>query len=637
MSLLTGRGLGMAYGADTIFSGVTIEIPQRARIALVGPNGAGKTTLLRLLIGQEMPTEGEIARARGLRIGFLPQRPEVLGDHVLYDELLSAFAELRQREAELAALEARIAAASGGEHDDLLARYGELQEAFERAGGYTYDQRIKTVLHGLGFKPEEHHRRLSELSGGQKTRAVLGRLLLEAPDLLLLDEPTNHLDIAAVEWLEGYLREFPGAVLVVSHDRYFIDHVAEGVWELDFGQLEVYRGNYSQYAQQREERHARRLKEYEEQQAFIAREMEYVRRNIAGQNTRQAKGRLTRLQRLLRDDARLRPRTRRTMNLRIDAAGRSGDLVLRTRGVRVGYPDRPLFDAPDLTLRRGEIAALIGPNGVGKSTFVKTIIGQLPPLAGEVVIGASVQIGYFAQGHEQLDPDDTLIDAITAVRPMGLAEARRILGGYLFEGDDVFRTIGTLSGGERGRIALARLALTGANFLILDEPTNHLDIPSQEILQAVLVDFDGTALLVSHDRYLIDALATQIWALSPGRLEIFAGTYTEFLAAREAARLAALEREQAARAAEKAQAKAGAAPSAPRDGLNPYKRKQRIEAIEAHISALEARLADLTAQISAASAAGQAGQVTALGRDYQQAEADLAAAMLEWERLHMDA
>jgi len=632
MSLLTAHNLAKVYGPDDIFAGISVEIPHKARIALVGPNGAGKTTLLRLLLGHEVPTVGDIFRAKGLRTGFLPQRPEIVGAHRLDDHLLGAFAALRQQEAALADLEARLAAAAGDDHTALLTAYGEAQEAFERAGGYTYEQRIKTVLHGLGFQPAEHARQLAQLSGGQKTRALLGRLLLESPDLLFLDEPTNHLDIAAVEWLEGYLREFPGAVVVVSHDRYFMDRVADVVWELDFGTLEMYRGTYSHYVAQREERHARLFKEYEAQQAFIAKEQDYIRRNIAGQNTRQAKGRRTRLERLLRDDAALRPRTRRPMHLALGKPQRSGDLVLRTRGVRVGYAaDHPLFAAPDLTLHRGEIAALIGPNGVGKSTFVKTVIGQLAPLAGEVVVGAAVQIGYFAQAHELLNPANTLLDEITSAKPLGIAEARNYLGAYLFEGDDAYRTIDSLSGGERGRVALAKLALTGANFLILDEPTNHLDIQSQEILQNILVDFDGTALLVSHDRYLIDALATQIWAISAGKLEVFAGTYRDYLAAREKARLAALEQEQAARAAEKARTAANTGPA--RHGLSPFKLRQRIDQLEAEIAALENRLHDLNTQMTAAGAAGKADQVAQLGRAYQQAETALTAAMTAWETL----
>jgi ATP-binding cassette subfamily F protein 3 len=653
MSILVGRNLAQFYGPEEIFSGLSIDMPHSARIALVGPNGAGKTTLMNILIGAASPTEGDVTRARGLRIGHLPQRPALDGQHTVWDEMLNAFAALRQQEAELNRLESAMAEAPAEAHERLLAAYGPLQEAFERAGGYTYEQRIRSVLLGLGFPVEQFTTPIPLLSGGQKTRVFLARLLLEAPDLLALDEPTNHLDIGAIEWLEGFLREYEGAVLVISHDRYFMDAVANAVWELDFGQIETYKGNYSAYVRQRQERHERLAKEFEAQQEFIAKEEAYIRKNIAGQNVAQAKGRRTRLARLLRDNAITRPRTRKAMHLKMSTTVRSGDLVVRTYGVVVGYPDAPaLFPAPDLTLRRGEAAALIGPNGAGKSTFVKTLIGALSPHAGEVKLGAGVQVGYFAQAQELLDDASTILDEILRAKPMGVAEARNYLGGFLFTGDDVFRTVGSLSGGERGRVALAKLALSGANLLILDEPTNHLDIPSQEILQNVLADFEGTLILVSHDRYLIEALATQIWAIDvqptpDGRgrgestLRVFAGDYAEYLAARAAER----EKAAAARTASPASAPGttgananGAKPAEParpakKHGLNPYQLAKRIAALESEIGGLEAEVASLTAAIEAASARGDAGEVSRLGAAYTAAEAALDAALETWAEL----
>jgi ATP-binding cassette subfamily F protein 3 len=491
-------------------------------------------------------------------------------------------------------------------------------------------------LQGVGFKPEHYELPLPKLSGGQRTRALLARLLLQAPDLLALDEPTNHLDIEAVEWLEGYLRDFPGAVLVVSHDRYFMDTVASTIWELDFGTLESYRGNYSHYTRQREERRERMLKEFEAQQEFIAKEEEYIRRNMAGQNTRQAQGRLKRLERLKRDRLALRPRERKSLHLRMSAAGRSGDRVLQTKGLAVGYADapEPLFHAPDIMLMRGEVAALIGPNGAGKSTFLKTVLGQIEPLSGEAKLGASVNIGYFAQAHELLDPKRSILDEILSVKEMPISEARNYLGSFLFQGDDVFRPIGTLSGGERGRVALAKLALAGANFLMLDEPTNHLDIESQEVLQNVLDDYSGTILLVSHDRYLIDALATQIWAVSPGKLTVYKGTYSEYLAWREGQKQA------------ETAAKAPPAPAAPRNGdgrkpaengakhgLNPRQLQKRLAELEAQIHALETQLGELTEAISAASAEGRADAVRSLGEAYTDAENELHETMETWAAL----
>ncbi len=626
MSLISATNLAKEFGPDEIFSGVSVEVPHGARIALVGPNGTGKTTLLRLLIGLDLPSEGTVSHARGLRIGFLPQRPELLGDHTLWQEMMTAFTDLLAQEVELAELERQLA--DPDLHEAALAVYGEKQERFELAGGYSYDQRTRRVLHGLGFTPEDYDRRLAQLSGGQKTRALLGRLLLESPDLLALDEPTNHLDIEAIEWLEGFLSEFEGAVLVVSHDRYFMDAVARVIWELDFGTLELYRGNYSHYVTQREERHERLLKEYEAQQEFIAKEEEYIRRNLAGQNTKQAQGRRTRLERLKRDGLIRRPRTRHNMNLRMNAGMRSGDKVLETKRLTIGYPGSPLFRAPDLVLLRGEVAALIGANGAGKSTFVKTVTGDLAPLSGEVKIGAAVKIGYFAQAHELLNERNSILDEILTVKEMGMTEARGYLGQFLFSGDDVFRPISTLSGGERGRVALAKLALAGANFLLLDEPTNHLDIDSQELLQNVLADFNGTILLVSHDRYLIDALATQIWSVSPGKLDVFKGTYQEYLEARRnASRLAEFHAEPE---------KPSARPTKfaeKRDGLNPYQRQKRVDELEATIHQLEQQLADLTAGIDAASASADAARVRALGKRYTETEAALHTTMSEWERL----
>lgn len=591
MSILTANRVGKAFGADDIFENVSVEIPHAARIALVGPNGAGKTTLLKLLTKADEPSSGTVNYAKGLTIGFLPQRPELFGERTVWNEMLTAFTELQRREAELAELAVQMSDPARPDSDSVIERYGKLQEEFERVGGYTYETRIKQVLTGLGFEAGDYNRPISILSGGQKTRAFLARLLLENPDLLVLDEPTNHLDIQAVEWLEGFLNAFKGAVLVVSHDRYFMDHVATVIWELDWGQLETYNGNYTAYVRQREERHANHWTEYETQQERIAKEEEYIRRNMAGQNTRQAKGRLKRLDRLKRDELITRPREARALHLKLTTSLRSGDKVLMTHRLVVGYHDdkKPLFQVPDLTLYRGEVAAVIGPNGVGKTTFLKTLLNMLEPLAGESKIGASVKVGYFAQAHELLNPANTLLDEIFTVKQMPISEARSYLATFLFTGEDVYRPIGTLSGGERGRVALAKLALDGANFLLLDEPTNHLDIPAQEVLQAVLSEFAGTILLVSHDRYLIDALATQIWAVEPGTMTVFKGTYQEYVTARDAARQA----RAAERTPKPAPPVAKPAPAKLANGGRPLSKREiekRTATIEQEIHALEVRL-----------------------------------------------
>ncbi|GAB4470560.1 MAG: ABC-F family ATP-binding cassette domain-containing protein [Anaerolineae bacterium] len=642
MALISATGLAKSYGPDDIFEEVSVSIPHGARIALVGPNGSGKTTLLRLLARYDEPSAGEVIHARNLRIGFLPQLvdAELSGSASLWDEMVRVFEGLLNQEQRLHQMAEELAANPSDE--GLLARYGEAQERFEQAGGYEYPILIQQVLGGLGFDEEDFHRPVGQLSGGQKTRAVLARLLLESPDLLILDEPTNHLDIRAIEWLEGWLRDFKGALLIVSHDRYFMDRVVTVVWELIFGRLEEYRGSYSHYLQQREERHARLLEEFRRQQEFIEKEQDYIRRNIAGQNTRQAQGRRKRLERFLRDEAIVRPREHRLMRLRLEARRRSGDKVLMTRKLVVGYHDdgKPLFEVPDITLVRGECAALIGPNGTGKTTFMKTIIGQLPPLAGEAMLGASVEIGYFAQAHEELNPTHTVLEEVLAVKDMPISAARSYLASFLFTGDDVYKPIPALSGGERGRVALAKLALRGANLLLLDEPTNHLDIPSQEILEAVLADFEGTILLISHDRYLIRSLATQIWELQTPRrgqdgetrLIVYEGPYEEYLAWREAQAAAAPPRGQA-RGEVRRDAAARPRPSERKSGISPRERERLIQQIEARIHQTEINLVNLSGAIEQASAAGDVEQVSRLGRDYSRAEAELAELMARWESL----
>ncbi len=673
MALVTLSNVGKSFGASDIFVGISAGIPHGARIALVGSNGVGKTTLLNLIVGLDTPSAGGITRARGLAIGFLPQRPELAGTHSLWDEMLRVFGPLREMEVRLRELEQAMAARP--DDAELIERYGSLQAHYEHEGGFEYEHRIRMVLGGLGFVPEEFGRSLAKLSGGERTRALLGRLLLESPDLLVLDEPTNHLDIDAVEWLEGFLKSFKGAVLAVSHDRYFMDRVMNVIWEMAFGRLEVYRGNYSHYVTQRDDRHDQLRKEYQTQQEFIAKEVEYIRRNMGRQRTSQAKGKLRRLETLILgkskgDLARLEealrgnmavasaraegglleaPREEQRMKMRLQAALRSGDKVLMTYGLEVGYPDgEVLFSVPDITLYRGEIAALIGPNGAGKTTFLKTILEQLQPKAGRTRLGAGVQIGYFAQAHEELNPANAIIDEIQLVRAMPLSEARNYLATYLFRGEDVFRPISTLSGGERGRVALAKLALSGANFLLLDEPTNHLDIPSQEILEDVLTDFNGTILMVSHDRYLIDALATQVWIAKPGEMVVFDGSYSEYVAARDGRDIAELEPAavapaeradtrdvQATRAKGEKQAGStnGNGGSTRKARLTPYQRAQRTASLEQLIDDLEVRLVNLSGAIGEASAAGDAAKVHALGEAYARAESDLEAAMAEWEEL----
>lgn len=631
MSIVTISKLGKFYGPEEIFSDISAAIPAGARIALVGPNGAGKTTLLNLLAGIDTPTSGNVSIAGGARLSFLPQRPELAGEHSLWREQLKAFADLRSMENRLTELEGAMANAYAA--DSALDDYGRLQAEFERLGGYEYETRVKIVLSGLGFSPADFGKPLPQLSGGDKTRAALGRRLLEEPDLLILDEPTNHLDIQAVEWLEKFLASFLGAVLAVSHDRTFIDNFAATVWEIEYGRLRAYRGNYSAYRKQRASQRETLRHDYYWQQQFIRKEEEFIRRHMGSRGTAQAKGRLKKLETMKKRGAILEsgPRLRRKMVLEMSDHLRSGDQVIVTRDLWVGYDSaRPLLRSPDLLVLRGETVAIIGANGVGKSTLLRTISGDLPALGGEVRLGAKVKIGYFAQAQSTLNAVNTIIDEIRAIKPLPLSQARDWLGRFLFSGDDVFRPISSLSGGERGRVALAKLALEGASLLLLDEPTNHLDIDSQEVLEAALAGYSGTILLVSHDRYLVDALATQIWEITPGEIKVIDGDYQEYLRQRKRA-----PRQEATEKDGEAQARRGKSPALYRDkkhGLNPFELAKHTTALEEKIQQLEARLSEISLQLDDASLAGDTDAVRQLGLDYSNTEAKLEAAVEEWGR-----
>jgi ATP-binding cassette, subfamily F, member 3 len=664
MSLITVTNLSKSFGPMDLFSSVSFAIPKGARLALVGPNGCGKTTLLRILVGLEEPSGGTIARAKNLRVGYLPQEAEFEMDGTVWEVCISVFTDLITRQEELEKLEAEMSTPE--RREQALARYGSLQHEFERRGGYSFHTHIKQVLTGLGFSTDDYHLPLAHLSGGQRTRAFLASLLLSEPDLLLLDEPTNHLDIAAVEWLEGYLSQWEGAAVIVSHDRYFLDRAANGILEMAFGATEHYSGNYSAYLQTRELRWEHRHEVFEAEKEKLLKDVEYIKKNISGQNVSQAKGKLRRLSRIVQaieqvgmeavvnqqwaetagdvniatspfgpEEAERRVRAlrppRRTLprlHLNLRPAMRSGELVLRTSNLHVGYPDRLLFSAPDILLRRGDCAALIGPNGAGKTTFLKTVLGQLEPLEGEVILGASLKIGYFAQAHEGLNPENTLIQEIDLVMPHWLpGQIREYLGKYLFSGDDAFKKVSVLSGGERGRLALAKLALQDTNLLLLDEPTNHLDIPSQEVLEAVLDDYAGTILLVTHDRYLIDALGTQIWEVEPDEstLTLFEGTYSQRRVERE--RLAALHAVEESKVV---------TPRAMRRSVSPAEKEERrrlarMQELENKIAALEAELSQIGFRLENPPA--DPAKVAQLGQEYQRVQREMDIWLKEWEQL----
>ncbi|HJS19008.1 MAG TPA: ABC-F family ATP-binding cassette domain-containing protein [Anaerolineales bacterium] len=674
MSLITVSSLSKSFGAEDLFAGVTFSVAKGARLALVGPNGIGKTTLFRILIGQEEPSGGTITRAKNLRIGYLSQEADFELQGVLWDVCLEPFADLIRMQGELERLESEMS--DPLKREQALVRYGTVQHDFERRGGYVYQVRIKQVLSGLGFDPSEFHMSLDHLSGGQRTRAHLARLLLSNPDLLLLDEPTNHLDIKAVEWLEGYLTQWEGAAIIVSHDRYFLDHACNALLEMAISGAEYYRGNYSTYLQEREIRWSHRYEIFESEKEKLFKEFEYIRKNISGQNTLQAKGKLKRLTRVVQaieqvgmetvvnsnwsqldvetttspfsvEEAErrvraLRPPQRVTpdLHLHLRSTLRSGDLVIRTKNLKVGYPpedgmpEKFLFSAPDIELRRLDCAALIGPNGAGKSTFLKTILGQLEPLAGEVTLGASLQIGYFAQAHEGLDPEKTMLDEILNASPGMLPyQGREYLGKYLFSGDDVFKLVSMLSGGERGRLALAKLAREDTNFLLLDEPTNHLDIPSQEVLQSVLDSYQGTILLVTHDRYLVDALATQIWEINPDESEMttFNGTYSQMKEEKEkeAARLSAQQTEKI----DNRNANIEARKAKSRETKEERRRVAQLQELENKIAELEATLSNLGAQLE--SPFVKPDEVRKIGAEYERVQREMDEKLDEWERMQL--
>ena len=671
MAVLTINNVGQSFGAFDLFQGASASIPHDGKVGLVGPNGVGKTTLLLIVAGRTTPSSGSLHLARGTRLGYLPQDASLAfegNDHTVYDEMLTVFAELRRAEKQLREME--LAMSNGRSSPELLEQYSKQQAQFEQAGGYDYERRIKQVLTGLGFSDDKWAMPLPHLSGGQKTRVLLAKLLLDKPDLLILDEPTNHLDVEAIEWLEGTLKLWEGAILIVSHDRYFLDRVVNNIWEMSAVGIESYRGNYTAYVQQREDRWQQRLQAFADFKEYAAKEMDFIRRNIAGQRTQMAQGKLSRLAREVEAirvggldalgkmqgqgwaraaseldlrrpagtvgelqeqlDALPQPTRPHTLSMRLHPSHRSGNIVLRAQNLQVGYAGHPpLFVSDDIQLNRLQTAALIGPNGTGKSTFLRTILEQMPPLQGEIWLGASLKLAYFAQAHEALNLNNSVLDEFLHHHPMLISEARSYLARFLFRGDEVYNQVATLSGGERGRLALAILALEDANFLLLDEPTNHLDIPSQETLQEALEAFDGTILLVTHDRYLVDRLASQIWEVRNGRLRLYNGTYQDYLVQREA--------ETAAAKAETAVSK----PSEPDPGsngtpLSKNAQRQRAEAIatvEAQIAAAEAQMEALSEALQDATQAQSFDRIQEISLEYAATEAKLEQLMASWETL----
>lgn len=637
MPVVSFSQVGKSFGAERIFANVSFQIDEHDRIGLVGPNGAGKSTLLNILAGYEQPDEGVVSIARNTRIGYLAQMADFDPQNTLREEMLMVFAQLKQWEEELQILAQQMAEQQKEEqHEQLLTRYAELQMRHEHAGGYTYENRVDQVLDGLGFTREQQNAPVTNLSGGQQTRASLGKLLLQDIDLLLLDEPTNHLDLGSLEWLEEYLTSWKGALVVVAHDRYFLDAVVTRTIELAFGRIEEYSGNYTKYLGLREERMERRMREYEAQQAYIAHTEEFIRRYKAGQRSREARGRQTLLNRMERVE---RPQDLPELHFEFTPVKDSGLVVLSTQkleaGYRTTYRDGQLINEPTVLVHvgeqeivRGDHVGLIGPNGAGKTTLLRTLIDELPPLRGQALLGHNVRIGYYSQTHEGLNMDSTVLDEIHSVTTLSEEGARGFLGRFLFSGDDVFKPISALSGGERSRVALAKLTLQGSNFLVLDEPTNHLDLASRQFLEEVLSEFEGTLLFVSHDRYFIDRLATKVWAIEDGSLTAYLGNYTEYRTRHQkVVQQTTVPVKKAAEVVAKTSTNRA-------NGRKGAKIKVRtVEDVERDIERAEAQVKSIEEALAQAAYQADAAQLTQLTVEYEQTKVHVDELMAEWEQL----
>ncbi|MBV9279590.1 MAG: ABC-F family ATP-binding cassette domain-containing protein [Chloroflexi bacterium] len=601
MALVSLVDIRKHYGAREVLAGVSFQVERGDHAALVGSNGAGKSTILRIIAGMEEPDGGSVARARGVRVAYLPQDPEFTPTDTLYDVMLAPFREAIEAQEQLRVLERQMA---GGNADGALVdEYGRLQALVEHVG-YDYRAQIERVLTGLELPAELWHTPVSTLSGGQRTRANLARTLLEGADVLLLDEPTNHLDIRAVEWLESYLRDLHRAFVIVAHDRYLLDRVTRRTLELSSGRVTAYDAPYSRFLELKAERTERQRQVYEAQQEQIARTEEFIRRYGAGQRYKEARGRQKRLDRLERLE---KPPTEEVIHLRAGRARRSGDVVLEATDLVAGYPGKPLVRLPErVTVRRGERVAIVGPNGSGKTTLLRTLVGALAPLQGKVRWGANTSTGYYSQTLGQLDDRLTVLEEVQRTRPLSEGEARTYLARFLFPGDDVFKPVAVLSGGEKSRVALAKLLLEDANVLVLDEPTNHLDIASRDALQPVLSEFGGTLLFVSHDRFLIDSLAQQLWLIGEGKLVRYEGTYTALVE--------------------------GRAGPLDRDTPPPKRPDGQAETPEARLRRLEGEAGSLAARLSEVGPTVSLGQLAELMDRYDEVQSNLEEAQRVWIR-----
>ena len=634
--ILTCQNISKSFGVEVVLKDVSFGIEENEKAAVVGINGAGKSTLLKIIMGELEADSGSVTLAKGCSIGYLPQHPEITGTRTIYEEVLESKRDLIEMEEKLHRMEDEMEDHSGEDLEKFLNEYHRLLHEFEARDGYAYRSEVSGILKGLGFTDGEFQNRMGELSGGQKTRVLLAKLLVTKPDIILMDEPTNHLDIASISWLENYLLNYRGAVVIVAHDRYFLDRVATKVIEIDRHQSMVFRGNYSDYAVKKRQAREAELKAYLNQQQEIRHQEAVITKLKQFNREKSIKRAESREKMLDRMEVLEKPVEEDTeIRLAFKPAMTSGNDVLTVEGLSKSYGDKELFTDIGFEIRRGERVALIGPNGTGKTTILKIINGKVLPDAGEVEFGARVKIGYYDQEQQELDPEKTVFSEIADAYPkLTETRIRTLLAAFLFTGDDVWKTIADLSGGERGRVSLAKLMLSDANFLILDEPTNHLDITSREVLESALVKYEGTILFVSHDRYFINQTATRILDLAEHQILNYIGNYDYYLEKKADVEAAYLEPDQKEeeRKAEKSAAKADwkqrkEEQSKRRSHENAVKKAEgRIEELEGKIAAIDREFEDPSVAVDAA-------RLAELQTEREELDGELTQTYEEWEKL----
>ncbi|MCG5641387.1 ABC-F type ribosomal protection protein [Streptococcus sp. DFI.7.26] len=630
MIILQANKIERSFAGEVLFDNISLQVDERDRIALVGKNGAGKSTLLKILVGEEEPTSGEINKKRDLSLSYLAQDSRFESSNTLYDEMLHVFDDLRKTEKTLRQMELEMGEKTGADLEKLMQDYDRLSEEFRQAGGFTYEADIRAILNGFKFDESMWQMKIEELSGGQNTRLALAKMLLEKPNLLVLDEPTNHLDIETIAWLENYLVNYSGALLIVSHDRYFLDKVATITLDLTKHSLDRYVGNYSSFVEQKEQKLLTEAKNYEKQQKEIAALEDFVNRNLVrASTTKRAQSRRKHLEKMERLD---KPEAgTKSAHMTFHSDKTSGNVVLTVEEAAVGYDDQVLSEPINLDIRKMNAVAIVGPNGIGKSTLIKSIVGQIPFIKGEARFGANVEVGYYDQTQSKLTPHNSVLDELwNDFKLTPEVEIRNRLGAFLFSGDDVKKTVGMLSGGERARLLLAKLSMENNNFLILDEPTNHLDIDSKEVLENALIDFDGTLLFVSHDRYFINRVATQVLELSEEGSTLYLGDYDYYL-----------EKKAELEALAAAQAEAEPASSTEEVTSNDYhlqkQNQKELRKITRRIEQLEAEMEELDQKIQAITetmhSTNDAEDLVQLQSELDQLTIQQEAVMEEWAEL----